>query len=83
MADFLTDEEFKLFSELIYKESGITFSATNRAILESRLKEKLRSKQCDNVKEYYNKIISDSEEKKNLLDSVTTNLSLECWLFYW
>ncbi len=75
MADFLTDEEFKLFSELIYKESGITFSTTNRAILESRLKEKLRSMQLEKVMDYYNLITHDAEEKKNLLDSVTTNLT--------
>jgi chemotaxis protein methyltransferase CheR len=42
MTDFLSDAEFDQFRKLIYDESGITFSATNRAILDSRLKERLR-----------------------------------------
>ncbi|MEL3912222.1 CheR family methyltransferase [Treponema pedis] len=75
MPDFLTDDEFRMFSDLIYNASGITFSASNRAILESRLKEKLRAKQLEKVSDYYNLILKDSEEQKNLLDSVTTNLT--------
>ncbi len=75
MPDFLTDNDFKLFSDLIYKSSGITFSATNRSILESRLKERLREKKLEKVSEYYNILIKDSEEQKTLLDLVTTNLT--------
>ena len=75
MADLLTDEDFDLFRKVIYDESGITFSATNRSILDSRLKERLREKQLSDVKVYYNLILSDKEEMKLLLDSVTTNLT--------
>lgn len=75
MADLLTDADFELFRKVIYNESGITFSATNRSILDSRLKERLRGKQMTDVREYYNMIISDKEEMKTLLDSVTTNLT--------
>ena len=42
MAEFLSDRNFELFKDLIYNESGITFSVTNRSILESRLKDRLR-----------------------------------------
>ena len=75
MADLLTDTDFDLFRKVIYDESGITFSATNRSILDSRLKERLREKQLTDVKVYYNLILSDKEEMKLLLDSVTTNLT--------
>lgn len=75
MADFLTDQEFRMFSDLIYTASGITFSDTNRSILESRLKEKLRDKKLEKVSDYYAMIMKDSEEQKSLLDSVTTNLT--------
>ena len=44
MADLLTDEQFEKFRKTIYDESGITFSATNRSVLDSRLKERLREK---------------------------------------
>lgn len=44
MAHFLSDTDFERFKSLIYDASGITFSMTNRSILESRLKERLRKK---------------------------------------
>ena len=75
MADLLTDAEFDMFRKVIYDESGITFSATNRSILDSRLKEKLREKQLSSVQEYYRLITSNKEEMKIMLDSVTTNLT--------
>lgn len=75
MADFLTDTDFDLYSKLIYDESGIHYTATNRSILESRLKERLREKKLAVPQEYYTLITQDKEEMKLLLDSVTTNLT--------
>ena len=75
MADFLTDKEFEDFKTVIYNESGITFSNSNRSILESRLKEKLREKNLATPSDYYRLITSSKEEMKSLLDSVTTNLT--------
>ena len=75
MADLLSDEEFDLFRNVIYKECGISFSDTNRSILDSRLHERLRDTGIPTVKDYYNKIISDGEEMKIMLDSITTNLT--------
>ncbi len=75
MTDLLTDAEFDLFRKVIYAESGITFSETNRSILDSRLKERLRETKLATVQEYYRLITSDKEEMKLLLDSVTTNLT--------
>jgi chemotaxis methyl-accepting protein methylase len=60
---------------LIYDESGITFSSTNRSILESRLKERLREKQLTELATYYSTLLRDKEELKLMLDSVTTNLT--------
>jgi chemotaxis protein methyltransferase CheR len=75
MADFLADADFDLYRKLIYDESGIHFSATNRSILESRLKERLRDKKLEHVRQYYDIIVRDKEEMKVLLDNVTTNLT--------
>ena len=75
MAELLTDSEFELFRKKIYDEIGITFSETNRSILDSRIKERLREKQFDTVDKYYKLICSDKEEMKVFLDSVTTNLT--------
>jgi chemotaxis protein methyltransferase CheR len=77
MADstFLNDADFELYRELIYAESGITFTPTNRSILESRLKERLREKNVDSVRTYFDTIKRDKEELKGFLDSITTNLT--------
>lgn len=75
MADFLKDTKIDQYRKLIYDESGITFSATNRAILESRLKERLREKSMAHVSEYYALLMKDPDELKTMLDSVTTNLT--------
>lgn len=75
MADYLSDADFDQFRKLIYDESGITFSSTNRAILESRLKERLREKQMEKISDYYALLLRDKEELKFMLDSVTTNLT--------
>ncbi len=75
MSLFLDDTNFNLFSSLIYEQSGIHFSATNRCILESRLKERLKISKLDNLAEYYSLIKSNQNELKILLDSVTTNLT--------
>ncbi|MCI1208297.1 MAG: protein-glutamate O-methyltransferase CheR [Treponema sp.] len=75
MPDLLTDSEFDKFRKVIYDESGITFSATNRSILDSRLKERLREKKLAAVEDYYKLIMSNRDEMKTMLDSVTTNLT--------
>ena len=75
MADLLTDSEFEKFRKLIYDQSGITFSDTNRSVLDSRIKERLREEKIATVEEYYNLVLSDQGEMKVMLDSVTTNLT--------
>jgi chemotaxis protein methyltransferase CheR len=75
MTSILTEAEFEQFRNLIYNESGIHFSASNRAILESRLRERLRATPSDTIADYYRRIRSDGEELKVLLDAVTTNLT--------
>jgi chemotaxis protein methyltransferase CheR len=73
--DYLDDANFELYRALIYAESGITFTPTNRSILESRLKERLREKTGVTVSSYLDTIKKDKEELKGFLDSITTNLT--------
>jgi chemotaxis protein methyltransferase CheR len=77
MADavFLSDADFEQYRALIYAESDITFTATNRSILESRLKERLREKGIDSPKTYFAEITKSKEELKGFLDLITTNLT--------
>ncbi|HDQ15383.1 MAG TPA: protein-glutamate O-methyltransferase CheR [Sediminispirochaeta sp.] len=75
MDRFLTEQEFKQFRDLIYDESGIHFSESNRSILESRLKERLRKTNTETIDRYHRMLLDDKSEMKTLLDTVTTNLT--------
>ena len=75
MVNFTTDSEFERFRKIIYDRSSIHFSSSNRAVLESRLKERLKSRNLKSVSEYYDMVNSDQEEMRTLLDTVTTNLT--------
>ncbi len=75
MLEILNDADYELFRKLIYDESGITYSATNRSILDSRIKELLRKKNIATPQEYFNLVRKNVDELKELLDSVTTNLT--------
>ena len=75
MITVLSDSEYEMFRKIIYDESGITFSATNRSILDSRIKELLRKKNIASPTEYYGIISKNPDDMKEMLDSVTTNLT--------
>jgi len=75
MNPVLPDEYFDKFRAAIYDQSGIHFSESNRPILESRLRERLRLAGLEHVSQYLEKINSDQGEMKNFLDSITTNLT--------
>jgi chemotaxis protein methyltransferase CheR len=75
MSAFLSEHYYEKFRRLIYDESGIHFNDSNRAILESRLRERLRLNKDLTIAEYYNLVASSREELKALLDAVTTNLT--------
>ena len=75
MSDFLNDSDFQKIRDLIYNESGIHFSDSNRTILESRLRERLKVMNLSNAREFYDKLTGDEGVLKDFLDSVTTNLT--------
>ncbi|GAB6089195.1 CheR family methyltransferase [Spirochaeta dissipatitropha] len=75
MPEFLIDSDFERFRNLIYDASGIHFSSTNRSILESRLKERLKRSGLETIDKYFRLIKGNEDELKTLLDSVTTNLT--------
>ena len=75
MLEILNDQDYEKFRKVIYDQCGITFSATNRSILDSRIKDLLRKKNIATPAEYLDLVLKNSEEMKIMLDSVTTNLT--------
>lgn len=75
-AMILTDDEFKLFSQLIYNESGISIKDAKRNFLQARLQKRLQTSQLNSYYRYY-KFVTDKtqggRELLELVDSLTIN----------
>ena len=71
----ITDKEFKLFSALVYKESGIRLSDNKKALLVSRLSKRLRALGLDSFKEYHEQYLNNENDGEliQLLDLISTN----------
>ncbi len=72
----LSDKEFQLFKELIYRETGINMSDKKKKLIVARLSKRLRVLELDSFTEYYHylKESPDSDnEIVNLINRVTTN----------
>ena len=60
----LTDKQFDLFKDFVYRESGICFNVINKIILESRIASSMKEKNLEVVEDYYKLVSSDREELK-------------------
>ena len=68
MLEVLNDQDYEKFRKVIYDECGITFSTTNRSILDSRIKDLLRRKNIGSPSEYLELVLKNPEEMKLMLD---------------
>ena len=66
----LTEQQFNLFKDFVYRESGICFNVINKIILESRIASSMKEKNLEVVEDYYKLVSSDKEELKKFLDSI-------------
>ncbi len=73
-SDFgLSDEVFHLFSDLIYRTSGIRLTTQKKNLLISRLLKRLRALGIDGFYHYYQLVKSDNSELIQMLNCITTN----------
>lgn len=70
----ISDKEFNLFRDIIYKESGISLSDHKKALMQSRLMKRLRALKLNDFRDYYDFLQENyDEEIINLLNCITTN----------
>ncbi len=72
----MSEEEFKLLSELIYKYCGLTFSGSQKILFQKRVKNRVEKLRLNTFKEYYQYIKFDmkrEQELKELVDALTVN----------
>ena len=66
----LTDDEFRLFSHLIYNESGITIKDTKREFLQARIQKRLQVNRLNSYYRYYKFVTDKTQGQRELLDLV-------------
>lgn len=71
----ITDEEFRLIKDLIYKRFGINLSDQKKALVTGRLQTTLKELDLSNFSEYYDFLIKDSTgiHLQNFIDKISTN----------
>lgn len=71
----LKPDEFRKFSEMVRRESGIHLGTVKTELLRARLAKRMRALCLDSFKDYYQTVVSDEsgQELARMLDAVTTN----------
>ncbi|MCU0593922.1 MAG: protein-glutamate O-methyltransferase CheR [Desulfobacterota bacterium] len=69
----LTGAQFRKFSDLVYRRSGIHLSEGKQSLLQARLGKRLRTLGLTSVNEYFSRLHADEQEMVDFLDAVSTN----------
>ncbi|RKY36370.1 MAG: hypothetical protein DRP78_03815 [Candidatus Omnitrophota bacterium] len=73
----LSEQEYKLFSALIYKFSGINLGSNKKELLKARLMKRVKYYKFDSYRQYYDYLLSGTakDEFVELLNVVSTNVT--------
>jgi chemotaxis protein methyltransferase CheR len=69
----LSDREFRMLQQLIYREAGIHLSEAKKPLVSGRLGRRLRARGCRDFTAYYQHVVSDGGERTAMLDCISTN----------
>lgn len=69
----ISNTEFNLLRDLIYKVCGISLADTKKQMVHSRLRKRLHALQFHSFLAYYNHLLEDSSELTNFVNCITTN----------
>jgi chemotaxis protein methyltransferase CheR len=72
----ITEKEFNLFRDIIYRQTGIQMTEKKRNLIVARLSKRLRALNLSNFSEYYeylNTSFDAPDELNNLINRITTN----------
>ncbi len=69
----LSDREFRMLQQLIYREAGIHLSDAKKALVSGRLTRRVRALGCRNFTAYYAHVQSNRDERTSMLDCISTN----------
>ena len=69
----ISPRDFQRLQSLIYQESGIWLSEVKTPLLTGRLSKRLRALGLGNFSQYFDRVSTDDEERRTMLDAITTN----------
>lgn len=69
----LSDPEFRLFRDLMYKLAGISLSDAKKQLVAGRLARRLRQLEVESYGDYFKRLQKDSGEMQTAVDLLTTN----------
>jgi chemotaxis protein methyltransferase CheR len=71
----VSEKEYTMFAELIYKSSGIYLGGNKQELLKTRFQKIMRRLKCKSFRDYYNKVVNDKscELFSEMLDAISTN----------
>ncbi|MHB8482929.1 MAG: CheR family methyltransferase [Nitrospiria bacterium] len=70
----VSEKEFSLFQELIYRNAGIFLGPAKKAFLAGRLSRRLRDLNIRSLREYYRRVVDAGEDELvTLLDNICTH----------
>ncbi|MEA2238363.1 MAG: chemotaxis protein methyltransferase CheR [Thermoanaerobaculia bacterium] len=69
----LSDREFRMLQQLIYRDAGIHLSDAKKALVSGRLTRRLRALGYENFTTYYEHVETDPVERTSMLDCISTN----------
>jgi chemotaxis protein methyltransferase CheR len=69
----LSDREFRMLQQLIYREAGIHLSDAKKALVSGRLTRRVRALGCRDFTAYYQHVESNQNERTSMLDCISTN----------
>jgi chemotaxis protein methyltransferase CheR len=71
----ITDKEFKLISDIVYKKFGINLTEKKKSLVVGRLNKLIKSLGLKSFNDYYNKILDDTSNISllSLIDAISTN----------
>jgi chemotaxis protein methyltransferase CheR len=69
----LSDPEFRLFRDLMYKLAGISLSDAKKQLVAGRLARRLRQLELESYGDYFKRLQKDGGEMQTAVDLLTTN----------
>lgn len=69
----ISDSEFRLFQQLMFNEAGVTLAPSKKALVNGRLSKRLKARDCESFRAYYDLLGQDAHEWQWAIDLLTTN----------